>query len=95
MKVEIIGTLAVLAVCGRAAPGEVAFSSAPQVTRESQGARVEFVASAAVDCAISILDKAGDVVRHFPGPVLIQQLTMACHPSAPAEPVAPRISLDG
>lgn len=65
MNGQIIGVLTLLVVCQDTEAGEVAFSSPPEVTRVGKGARIEFAASTATDCAIAILDSTGEVVRHL------------------------------
>ncbi|MHC4404259.1 MAG: flagellar hook assembly protein FlgD [Planctomycetota bacterium] len=69
----MIGVLTLLAVCQDAEAGEVAFSSPPVVTRVDKGARIEFAASTAADCAIAILDSTGETVRHLAAGALDKQ----------------------
>ena len=57
----------VMAVGGRAEEGSATFATKPNVTKEGDGAQIEFSLSAPTDVEVAVLDATNHVVRHLAG----------------------------
>lgn len=55
---------------GAAAEPEVRFTAKPKITKQGDGARIEFAVNAATDVEVAVVDARGKVVRHLAAGVL-------------------------